>query len=126
MATVRRFPPAVLRRLATDRILGLRAGSERHRFIGIWVVVARGRVFIRSWTLRPEGWFHTLQSDPVGRIKFGSRSLRVRARVVRSERILRAVDAAYAEKYATPHALRYVQGLRRGRRRASTTELLPD
>src|SRR5512135_1957893 len=125
VATARRFAPGLIRTLATSRILGIHAGSRPHRFIGIWVVVTQGRVFVRSWELRPAGWFHALCADPVGRIQVGNRRVRIRSRLVRGEAILRAVDLAYAEKYSTPGAATYVRGLRRGRRRASTTELLP-
>jgi hypothetical protein len=125
MATTPSFPPRLLRRLDQSRILRLRAGTEPHRFIGIWVVVAGERVFVRSWEVTRNGWYHTLRRERTGRIQVGSRTLRVRARVIRGERLLRAVDQAYAAKYQTPGALKYVRGFRRGRRRATTTELLP-
>lgn len=125
VATARGFAPGLVRALATSRILRIHAGWRPHRFIGIWVVVTRGRVFVRSWELRPKGWFHALCADPVGRIQVGNRRVRIRARQVRGEGILRAVDLAYAVKYSAPGSAKYVRGLRRGRRRASTTELLP-
>ena len=39
-------------------MLRIRAGAE-HRFIGIWAVVVDGRVFVRSWSLKPQGWYRT-------------------------------------------------------------------
>ncbi|HUQ80401.1 MAG TPA: hypothetical protein VM076_04665 [Gemmatimonadaceae bacterium] len=45
------FSRPVVAAIATDKILGVRAGSDEHRFIGVWVVVVDGRVFIRSWGL---------------------------------------------------------------------------
>jgi hypothetical protein len=50
----------------------------------------------------------------------------VRAVTSVSEKTKAAVDAAYAEKYDTPGAIRYVKGFKRSkRRRDTTTELLP-
>jgi hypothetical protein len=125
MATARRFPPQVVRALDATKVLRIRAGSAPHRFIGIWVVVAGGRVFVRSWELAATGWYHTLRREAAGEIQVGTRTLAISARAVRSESVLRRVDEAYAAKYSTPGSVKYVRGLRRGRRRASTTELLP-
>ena len=53
----RRFSKAVTAAIAKDKILGVQAGSGDHRFIGVWVVVVDGRVFIRSWGLKRAGWY---------------------------------------------------------------------
>jgi len=55
----RRFPPKALAAIDQGNIIGLRAGREQHRFIGIWVVVVEGRVFVRSWSLKPRSWWRT-------------------------------------------------------------------
>jgi hypothetical protein len=115
----------MLRALDASKSLRIRAGSEPHRFIGIWAVVVRGRVFVRSWELRATGWLQALRRDPVGEIQVGGRTVPISARIVRSEGILQAVDQAYATKYSGPGSLKYVRGFGKGRRRASTTELLP-
>jgi hypothetical protein len=124
MATRRPFPHGILDEIEASRYLWIRAGT-RHRFIGIWLVVVGGRVFVRSWTLKPEGWQRTFQKDPYGAIRLTGRAVRIRAVRTRSERLLREVDRAYRNKYTTPGSIKYVRGLSRGRRRASTTELVP-
>jgi hypothetical protein len=107
-------------------ILGVRAGAAAtHRFIGIWPVVIGGRVFGRSWSLKPDGWFRRFLEDPRGAIQIGSRVIRIRAVPVRSERIRDAMDAAYAVKYPTPASRHYVRGFRTQRRRAATLEFVP-
>ena len=122
----RRLPKAVVAAIDASKILGVRAGRRSdHRFIGVWAVVVAGRVFVRSWTLKPDGWFRTFLTDPSGVIQIGDRVVRVRAAVVRSRRMRDAVEAAYALKYATPGAKRYVRGFKTARRRDSTTEFLP-
>lgn len=120
-----RFEPEIVEALRAAKILRIRAGSEPHRFIGIWVVVAEGRVFVRSWTLERRGWWRVFLEEPRGAIQVGGREVAVRAVRTRSERLKRAVDEAYAEKYRTPGALPYVKGFRVNRRRDTTTELVP-
>jgi hypothetical protein len=88
-------------------------------------VVVGDRVYARSWTLKPGGWYRTFLEDPLGTIQVGMRQVRVRARRVRSERIRDAVEAAYAKKYPTPGSRKYVRGFRTARRRESTIEFVP-
>jgi hypothetical protein len=122
----RRLPRAVVAAIDKSKILGIRAGARSdHRFIGIWAVVVDGRVFGRSWTLKPGGWYRTLLEDPIGVIQVGERQVRIRAKRARGTRISDAVERAYAEKYATPGSLKYVRGFRVPRRRESTMEFLP-
>jgi hypothetical protein len=109
-----------------SKILGIRAGARtNHRFIGIWAVVVDGRVFARSWTLKPGGWYRTFLADPLGAIQVGERQIKVRARPARTPTIRDAVERAYAEKYSTPAAQKYVRGFRTVRRRDATMEFIP-
>ena len=107
-------------------IMGIRAGARpEHRFIGVWPIVVSGRLFARSWTLKRGGWYQSFLDDPLGVIQVGERQLRVRAVRVKSERIRDAMDAAYAEKYATKASQKYVRGFRSPRRRDTTIEFVP-
>jgi len=125
MVPSRRFSPGLLRELDRSKILGIRAGIEPHRFIGIWVVVAKDRVFVRSWDQKPGGWYHTFRQEPRGVAQIGESEVPVRAVFTRGERLRDAVDQAYAAKYRTPGALKYVRGFKSAGRRATTTELVP-
>ncbi|MDQ2692056.1 MAG: DUF2255 family protein [Chloroflexota bacterium] len=123
-----RFPQATLERIHKDRILGIQAGKETtHRTIGLWAVVVDGRVFVRSWSMKPRSWWRTLLEDPYATI-FVSRRKRgipVRARPVRSETLKDRVTEAYKEKYNTPGSIGYVQDMARKPSRDTTTELVP-
>jgi hypothetical protein len=122
----RRFSGPVLAAIGESKMLGIRAGERSdHRFIGIWAVVVDGRVFARSWTRKPGGWYRTFLEDPLGTIQAGERQVRIRAVPVRSERIRDAVEHAYAIKYPTPGSVKYVRGFRTLRRRETTLEFLP-
>jgi hypothetical protein len=120
-----RFAADVLATIRKDKILGIRAGTQPHRFIGIWAVVVEGRVFVRSWSLKPRSWYRTFLEDPSGTINIAGREIAVRAVQTRSERLKDAVDAAYLQKYKTPGAIGYARGLGRAKSRATTTELVP-
>ena len=123
---VKRLPRSIVASVHDSKILGVRAGARTdHRFTGVWAVVVDGRVFARSWTLKPDGWYRTFLDDPLGRIQVGERQVRVRAVPVSSERTLDAVEAAYAEKYHTPASMKYVRGFRTLRRRGATVEFRP-
>jgi hypothetical protein len=125
-ATRKRLPATVTEAIAGSKILGIRAGARSdHRFTGVWPVVIDGRVFARSWTLEPTGWYHAFLDDPLGALQVGDRVVRVRAMRVRSERLRDAVERAYSDKYATPGARKFVRGFRTERRRGATIEFVP-
>jgi hypothetical protein len=125
-AARRKLPRTIAAALDQSKIFGVRAGARSdHRFIGIWVVVVDGRVFARSWTLEPGGWYKTFLEDPLGTIQVGERQVRIRAVPVRSERVRDAVERAYAEKYSTKASMKYVRGFRTARRREATIEFVP-
>jgi hypothetical protein len=119
------FESRILARLRKEKILRIRAGTAPHRIIGIWVVVVRGRVFVRSWSLKPRSWYRTFLEVPRGVIVVGTRTIPVRAVRTRSESLKEAVDQAYLEKYNTPASLKYARDLGRAKSRATTTELVP-
>jgi len=121
----RRFPEDILVAIRDGNVLRIRAGSEQHRFIGIWVVVVEGRVFVRSWSLKPRSWYRTFLEEPRGAIQLAGREIPVRAVRTRSERLKDAVDRAYLEKYKSPGAIKYARDLGRSKSRATTTELVP-
>ena len=127
MTPARRFPADVLAAIRDSKykILGIRAGTEPHRFIGIWCVVVEGRVFVRSWSLKPRSWYRTFLEEPRGAIQVGGREIPVRAVRTRSERLKDAVSRAYLEKYDTKGAVKYARDLTRKKSRDTTTELVP-
>jgi hypothetical protein len=120
-----RFPGPTLEAIRDGKILGIRAGTKPHRVIGIWAVVVEGRVFVRSWTVKPSGWYHALREEPQGVIEVEKKKLRFRAAFTRSERLRKAVDRAYVAKFRTPWAAKLAREFKTEKRRATTTELRP-
>jgi hypothetical protein len=121
----RGFSDNILAIIHQDKILGIRAGTEPHRFIGIWAVVVEKRVFVRSWSLRPRSWYRTFLEEPRGLIQVAGREFPVRAVHTRSERLKDAISRAYLEKYKTPGSIKYARDMGRAKSRATTTELVP-
>ena len=128
MAGKKQFSREVLSTIHKDRILGIRAGtSTEHRVIGIWAVVVNGRVFVRSWSMKPRSWWRTFLEDPYGEIFVAKRKhgLKIRAVQVKSEKVKEKVSAAYREKYNTRGSIGYVEDMSRSPSWDTTTELIP-
>ena len=125
MSATRCFSRPAIASLESATILGVRSGTE-HRFTAVWLVVVDGRVFARSWTDKTTGWFRAFLGEPRGAIQLpGGREVRVLAKRVRGERLLDAIDRAYAEKYHTRASRKWVVGFARPKRRATTIEFVP-
>ena len=124
MKARRRFPKDVLSAIRKGMIIGLRAGTQPHRFIALWAVVVEGRVFVRSWSLKPRSWYQAFLVEPRGVIQVGGDEFAIRAVRTRSERLKRAVDRAYLEKYHTPASIKFARDLGRAKSKATTTELV--
>ena len=123
----KKLPRSVVTQIDGDSIMGIRAGDKSdHKFTGVWPIVVEGRVFARSWTQKPDGWFCTFLEDPRGVIQTrADKRVRIKAVRVKSERIRDLIEKAYAEKYATPGSKKYVRGFRTPKRRDTTTEFVP-
>ena len=125
MKLKKRFTDEILETIRKDKILGIKAGREPHRVIGIWAVIVEGRVFVRSWSLKPRSWYRTFLEDPYGSIFVRDHEIEVRAVHTRSERLKSAVSQAYKEQYNTPGSVQYVKDMSRKKSRETTTELIP-
>lgn len=120
-----RFPDDIIEKIRKERILGIRAGSDSaHKIVGIWAVVVEGRVFVRSWSMKPRSWWRTFLEDPHGSIFVGEKGIPIRAIQTRSERLKDLVSAAYKEKYNKPGDVQYVKDMSRKKSRDATTELV--
>jgi hypothetical protein len=121
----RSFSVDTLAVLRETKGLRIQAGTGQHRFIGIWFVIVEDRVFVRSWSVKPNGWYRTFLKEPRGTIQVADRKIAVRARCIKTRRLRDAIDRAYLEKYNTAGALRYAKDLGRPKSRATTIELVP-
>ena len=125
MKPKKRFTDEILETIRKDKIFGIKAGREPHRVLGSWAVVVEGRVFVRSWSIKPRSWYQTFLEDPYGSIFVGDDEIAVRAIRTRSERLKDLVSLAYREKYNTPGSIQYIKDMSRKKSRDTTTELVP-
>ena len=106
------------------KIIGVRAGTE-HRFTGVWVVVVEDRIFARSWSDKPTGWFRAFRKEPKGTIQIDDLEIPVQGKLVRSARLRDAVTAAFAEKYNTKGSQKWIEGFKEPERVLTTLEFVP-
>jgi hypothetical protein len=126
MNSPNRFPNEILAAIYKEKTLGIRAGkASTHRVIGIWAVVVEGRVFVRSWSMKPRSWWRTFLDDPFGSLFIGEREIPIRTVQTRSERLKDMVSQAYKDKYKTPSSIQYVKDMSRRKSKDTTTELIP-
>jgi hypothetical protein len=103
----------------------VRSGTA-HRYTAVWLVVVELRVFVRTWTDKPSGWYRAFRQHPRGSISVAGTERPVRAVAVRSERIRQAVSAGFASKYNTKASQKWVRGFAERHREATTLEFLPE
>ncbi|HMC54017.1 MAG TPA: DUF2255 family protein [Gemmatimonadaceae bacterium] len=120
----RRFTASQASEIAETKYFRLRAGDD-HKFIAVWAVVVDGRVLVRPWNDKPAGWYREFLKTGSGAVKIGMQEVAVHARPVTGEKLLDAMDAAYARKYTTKPNNPYVKGFATRARRATTLELTP-
>jgi hypothetical protein len=125
MRASRRFSDDVLATLQETKGLRIRAGTGTHRFIGIWFVTVKDRVFVRSWSVKPNGWYRAFLKEPRGTIRTADGEIAIRAVRTQSKSLRDAIHRAYMERYSTPGALKYAKDLGRAKSRATTIELVP-
>jgi hypothetical protein len=119
------FAEGIIKLIQKEKIIGIRAGSESaHKIIGIWAVVVEGRVFVRSYSMKPRSWWRTFLEDPYGIMTVGEKEIPIRAVQTRSERLKDRVSDAYKEKYNRPGDLQYVKDMSKKKSRDTTTELV--
>jgi hypothetical protein len=118
------FSGPVIEAFRSAKIIGVRAGRE-HSYTGVWVVVVDDRVFARSWSDKPTGWFRAFKKEPGGTVQVGEREVRVQGKTVRSARLRDAVTKAFAEKYPTKGSQKWVEGFAEPERVVNTIEFVP-
>ena len=119
------FSDNIVAAIRDGKGLRIRAGTQLHRFIGIWAVVVEGRVFVRSWSLKARGWYRTFLEEPYGAIQIAGHEIPVEAVPTKSARLNDAVDRAYLDKYNTPASVKYARDLTGTKSKATTLELAP-
>lgn len=81
----------------------VRAGKDRIKFTGIWMVEVEGRIFARSYNLSNRSWYTSFLNGDEGNIKCEKETIPVKGIKpadidVIAEKIIKAYEKKYFEK----------------------------
>jgi len=124
---MKHFSMTLLKCISDTQITSVRAGKDREKFTGIWMVVVDGRIFGRSYTLSERSWYTALLNGHSGDIKCGKEIIPIKgAKPKDIKRITAAINKAYEKKYLVKASnKKWVDGLAEPERVARTIEFLP-
>ena len=109
--------------LNENTLVEIKGGTQRDRFLQIWMVEVDGRVFARSWNKSEQSWFTAFQKEGVGQIKFGESVIDVTGKKLSSgSELTDLINAAYLSKYTQEENLIYAQGITQPEYEAYTME----
>lgn len=124
---MKHFPKAFLKAVGETQITSVRAGKDREKFTGIWMVVVEERIFGRSYTLSERSWYTALANGEKGDIRCGKEIIPIKGikpKDVKS--ITEAINKAYEKKYLVKASnKKWVDGLAEPERVSRTMEFVP-
>jgi hypothetical protein len=124
---MKHFSKAFLKCINETQITGVRAGKDRTKFTGIWMVEVEGRIFARSYQLSERSWYTAFVNGDSGDIKCGKEIIPVKGlKPAGIDVINAAINKAYEKKYLVKaHNKKWVDGLAQAERVARTIEFIP-
>ena len=124
---MKKFPKSFLKCINETQITSVRAGKDREKFTGIWMVVVKDRIFGRSYNLSERSWYTALLNGDNGDIKCGKEIVPVKGlNPTDFNTITKAINKAYEEKYLVKaYNKKWVDGLCEPERVARTMEFIP-
>lgn len=124
---MKKFSKAFLKCISETQITSVRAGKDREKFTGIWMVVVKDRIFGRSYKLSERSWYTALLSGDNGDIKCGKEIIPVKGlKPGDINTITKAINKAYEKKYLVKtYNKKWIDGLCEPERVARTMEFIP-
>jgi hypothetical protein len=124
---MKKFSKAFLKCIKETEISSVRAGKDRTKFTGIWMVEVEGRIFARSYYLAERSWYTAFLDGNAGAIKCGDAIINVTGEKPADISIItEAINKAYEKKYSVKdHNKKWVSGLIQPERVARTMEFIP-
>ena len=124
---MKKFPKPFLKCINETQITSVRAGKDRKKFTGIWMVVVKVRIFGRSYYGADRSWYTALLNGDSGDIKCGKEVLPIKGlKPVDIDTITKAINKAYEKKYLVKaYNKKWVEGLCKPERVARTMEFIP-
>lgn len=123
---MKKFSKSFLKCINETQITSVRAGKDREKFTGIWMVVVKDRIFGRSYYGAERSWYTALLHGDNGDIKCGKEVLPIKGlKLVDIDTITNAINKAYEKKYLIKdYNKKWVDGLCEPQRVARTMEFL--
>jgi hypothetical protein len=123
---MKKFSKAFLKCIRETEITSVRAGKDRTKFTGIWMVEVEGRIFARSYYLAERSWYTAFLDGSPGSIKCGGAIINVSGEEpADAGSITEAINKAYEKKYSVKnHNKKWVDGLIQPERIARTMEFI--
>lgn len=124
---MKKFSKTFLKCIDKTQITSVRAGKDREKFTGIWMVVVKDRVFGRSYYGAERSWYTALLNGDNGDIKCGTEIIPVKGlKPADINTIAKAINTAYEKKYLVKsYNKKWVDGLCEPERVARTMEFVP-
>lgn len=116
------FPARILAALDAAREIAIHTGTTPPSGTIIWVVVADGAAYLRSYRGRRGKWYGGALADPAVAVTLDGRTIRGRVAPVDDPARIAAVSAAFALKYAGSP---YLAPMQAAEARATTLLLSP-
>src|SRR5215468_6907507 len=110
---MKNFSTAFLKCVSETQITSVRAGKDRTKFTGIWMVVVKDRIFARSYYGADRSWYTALLQNCEGDIKCAKETIAVKGvKPTDIHTITEAINKAYKKKYLLKaHNKKWVDGL---------------
>lgn len=124
---MKKFSKPFLKCISETQITSVRAGENREKFTGIWMVVVKDRIFGRSYYGAERSWYTALLNGDNGDIKCGKEIIAVKGmKPADINTITKAINKAYEKKYLVKaYNQKWVDGLCESERVARTMEFVP-
>ena len=124
---MKKFSEKFLKCINETQITSLRAGKDRSKFTGIWMVEVDGRIFGRSYSLSERSWYTTFLNGDEGDLKCGKEIIPVKGvKPADIDNITEAINKAYEKKYLVKaYNKKWVDGLCKTESVARTMEFIP-
>jgi len=123
---MKHFPKEFLKAVGETQITSVRAGKDRTKFTGIWMVVVQERIFARSYYGAERSWYTALLDGNDGDLKCGKEIVPVKGvKPADIDAIADAINNAYEKKYLVKaYNKKSVDGLNEPERIARTIEFI--
>ena len=124
---MKKFSKAFLKCIDETQITSVRAGKDRDKFTGIWMVVVKDRIFGRSYYGAERSWYTVFLNGDNGDIKCGKEIIVVKGKKPADlETVNKSINKAYEKKYLIKaYNKKWVDGLAEPERVARTMEFIP-